>query len=147
MDSLAFLKDWAITYLKHMDIQGNFSKISEEPNGFLIINKDGSSSFCLVLISLSKNKEAIGKATYVVTLSNKSNISFASLAWDSLAANPKLVLVFANPFSSTEQKWLVKPYIHARVSERKHLLKGLKAMSELVEPIEEAAFAAKATSI
>ena len=73
----------------------------------------------------------------MITLSNDVNIQAVYNVWDRLAANMDLVIIFVNPFSATEEKWVLKPYLHNKVCDRSSLLQGLRAMAELVEPANE----------
>lgn len=82
-----------------------------------------------------------GKSALIVTLSNEENIESVYRMWDALAADENLIVIFANPFSALEEKWLLKPCLHDRVCDRSSLLQGLKAMAELVEPIDAETFA------
>lgn len=71
----------------------------------------------------------------------EENILAVYKAWEPLSKNSSLLVVFANPFSATEDKWILKPFLHNKVCDLNSLLQGLKAMSELVEPVSEGALA------
>lgn len=140
--ALDYLKDWAQRYILHRDINTKkISGITNSSQGFVVANRDGTSTNCFVLLSLKGfNPKEIApgqKSTIVFTLSNAQNIHEVHKAWDSLIQNPNLVLIFVNPFSGSEEKWTLKPYLHNQVCDRASLLLGLKAMAELVEPIDE----------
>ncbi|MBI3037136.1 hypothetical protein HYY73_05315 [Candidatus Woesearchaeota archaeon] len=138
------LKQWALRYVRHRDIHAKkIAAIKDTDYGFLIANNDGTSASCTIALSfkgVSKefiSASAAGKSALVVTLSNEENIQSVYSVWDALAASQGLLIIFANPFSATEDKWVLKPFLHNKVCDRNSLLQGLKAMSELVEPIDE----------
>lgn len=156
--SFKFMKEWAVRYVRHMDIAAKkISGIKNTYYGFVIINSDGASTDCFVQLSLQgikpelfataaaadKKSKGSKRNTLIVTLSNNENIQAVYRMWNALAANSGLVVVFANPFSALEDKWVLKPHLHNRVCDRGSLLQGLRAMSELVELIDEETLALK----
>ncbi len=140
------LLEWAERYARYRDISRKIIEIKGADFGFEALNNDGTFSLWVISPSLKQFKEELvagKKAIFVVSLSNNENIRYLEKEWDSFAANQGMVLIFVNPFSAAEEKWLVKPSLHNRVSEKASLLQGLRAMAELVEPIDEAALAAR----
>ncbi len=146
------LKQWALRYVRHRDI--NVKKIvdiKDTDYGFLVVNNNGTSASCVIWVSLGDiNKDVIQataaadkKSVLIVTLSNEDNIRAVYGMWDTLAANQGLLIIFVNPFSSQEEKWVLKPFLHNKVCDRASLLQGLKAMAELVEPIDAETMAIK----
>lgn len=136
------LKQWALLYVKHRDITvKKIAGIRDADYGFVIANNDGTATSCVVQPSFKAISTYAGKSVLIVTLSNGDNIKAVYGMWDALAANPGLLIVFTNPFSAHEEKWVLKPHLHNKVCDRASLLQGLKAMAELVEPIDEEAFA------
>ncbi|MBI2581393.1 hypothetical protein HYV85_06365 [Candidatus Woesearchaeota archaeon] len=156
--SFEFMKEWALRYVRHRDIAARkISGLKDTGYGFVIVNNDGSSTGCFVQPSLQGVKPALFATAAVadkeskesmrniliVTLSNSENIQAVYRMWDVLAANSGMLVVFANPFSALEDKWVLKPHLHNRVCDRGSLLQGLRAMSGLVEPIDEETLALK----
>ncbi len=137
------LRAWAMVYVRYRDTAKRITGIKETDYGFEISSNDGMSSECFILPSLAEVGAASGRAGIIVTLSNEENIKHVYKHWDSLSANSSLLMIFANPFSLNEEKWLLKPHLHSLVADRGSLLQGLKAMAELVDPISEEAFAEK----
>lgn len=134
------LKEWALNYVRHRDIQKKIFRVKDADFGFVIENNDGTSSDCLIAPSLSGGVllGAARKPSMVISLSNEQNIKEVYAVWDNLVVNSSLFLVFINPFSSSEDKWVLKPFLHNKVCDRSSLLQGLRAMSELVDPVDEA---------
>ena len=48
-----------------------------------------------------------------------------------------------NPFSATENKWVIHPHVHNRVADSESIKKGLKAMFKSVEATDLKKLAAK----
>ncbi len=144
------LKQWALLYVKHRDIAvKKIAGIKDTGYGFLMANSDGTTTSCIIAVSFKGignefiSAAAADKGILIVTLSNEENIRAVYSVWETLAASQNLLIIFANPFSSLEEKWALRPYIHNRVCDRSSLLQGLKAMAELVEPIDAEALAMK----
>ncbi len=79
-----------------------------------------------------------GKLTIVV-FNNKENLDKIVGVWNGLVEfDPKLMLIFANPFSRTDKRWIVFPRVHHKVSEQGSLERGLMTLAENVELIDEA---------
>lgn len=139
------LKQWALLYVRHRDLPlRRISGIKDAGYGFVIANSDGTLTSC-VIQPLFKDvhrdfikaaASADKKSVLIVTLSNEENIKAVYSMWDALAASQCLLIIFVNPFSAQEEKWVLKPFLHDRVCDRASLLQGLKAMAELVEPVD-----------
>lgn len=137
------LKQWALLYVRHRDIPvRKISEVRDADYGFIIANSDGTLTSCVIqpLFKGIGNEfisaAAAGKSILIVTLSNEENIKAVYSMWDALAASQCLLIIFVNPFSAQEEKWVLKPFLHDRVCDRSSLLQGLKAMAELVEPVD-----------
>ena len=142
------LKQWALRYVRHRDLPlKKIAEIKDADFGFVLANNDGTSTSCIIQVSLKDvNRDfisATAAATLVVTLSNGENIKAVYSMWDAVAACQSLLVIFVNPFSALEDKWLLRPYLHNKVCDRSSLLQGLKAMAELVEPIDTETLAVK----
>ena len=64
-------------------------------------------------------------------------------SWKRLIDFKFLNIIFVNPFSGFDKKWIVFPYTHHRVCDESSLELGLKSMFDMVEPIEEKELIAK----
>ena len=149
VEAFECLKEWALTYIKHRDMAiRKIAEIKGSDSGFVVVNNDGATADCIVKPSLKSFGLAAAAAkqkgpVIVFTLSNEENILAVYNSWPSLSSNSGLIVVFGNPFSAMEDKWFLKPFLHNKVCDRNSLLRGLKAMSELVEPVSEETLAAK----
>jgi hypothetical protein len=138
-EAFDYLKNWAVIYIRHRDIAlKKIAAIKDSADGFTVENSDGSRVQCLVSPTLKDvGRQALGANPIIFTLSNQSNVQEIYKAWNSLAQNRNLLIILANPFSKLEEKWVLKPYLHNQVCDSSSLLLGLKAMAELVEPLDE----------
>ena len=146
------LKQWALRYVRHRDIPvKKIAEIKDAEYGFVVANIDGTSTSCIVQVvfkdlntgSVSASAAAAGKNILVITLSNEENVQAVYRMWDKIATSHNLLIIFVNPLSASEEKWVLKPHLHNKVCDRSSLLQGLKAMAELVEPIDAETFAIK----
>ncbi|MBI2656251.1 hypothetical protein HYX03_00750, partial [Candidatus Woesearchaeota archaeon] len=76
---------------------------------------------------------------------SRENFNIFIKSWHRLISFKFLNIIFVNPFSETDKKWIVFPYTHQRVCDENYLENGLKSMFEMVEPIEEEQLIAKIT--
>ena len=73
---------------------------------------------------------------FVILLNTKKNLQELTDHWQALKTFPKLCLVFVNPESQTEKKWLLYPHTHDRITDPLSLKLGLKSMFETVEEVK-----------
>ena len=135
-----FLREWAVSYVKHRDILAkNIVDIKEEQDKVIVRFKDKEQVFLIRPIvndSVTKeiNKE---KNICVVMLNSKENFNFLINKWNKLIKFEKLTLFFVNPFSEPDKKWFISPYMHNKICDEDSLKLGLKTMFETVETITE----------
>ena len=133
------LLEWYTHYRKHKDIfLKQITSMTPDAEGTIVALKDGSSekavivdaiqSFTSLLAPLPKD----GKIT-IVTKNSKQAVDMLAKEWDTVKVYSQLIILFVNPRSSTDTKWLVKPAVHDRVSERAALKEGLLSMASSVE--------------
>jgi len=135
-----FLREWAVSYVKHRDIlTKNIINIKEEQNKVIVKFKDKEQIFLIrptaddsVIQGINKDKN-IG----IVMLNSKENLDFLMNKWNKLIKFDKLTIFFVNPFSELEKKWFISPYVHNKICDKDSLKLGLKTMFETVESITE----------
>jgi len=139
MNDKELLTDWAVTWLKHKDIfLKQITQIEEHTGEYdVMVRKTTQDQFVLIRPQLSDLKELAPnlkeKNVYVFVLNTKANVDAVLQNWYALIKNPKLCMVFVNPRSSTETKWVLYPATHERITERSALKRGLYALFETVE--------------
>ena len=129
------LKEWAINYARHRHIVKGYEK-SEDTEKGIIIHSNGKKEEYTAEPVL-RVPENTGGEIFIVTLNTKQNLDFLIKSWKSFSSNEKLTLIFANPSSELETKWIVKPYIHNRICDEGSLASGLKSMFDNVGPVNE----------
>ncbi len=133
------LLEWAIHMIKANDVHAKKIKsIDKKENKLIVISSDKISDYLIrtditdinsVIDSLNANQEKL----YLITLNTKNNIGSLIKNWASLAKYQNLTIFFANPNSSLEKRWAIKPYFHDKISEKSSLSRGINAMSENVD--------------
>ena len=148
----SFLIDWAINFIKNKDIVAKkIEKIENNKDGFdlYVKYKDREQYFIIVAdigdIDLITQKINNNHYFSIVTLNSKGNFDAMLKNWDKLINFRFLSIIFVNPFSGLDKKWIVFPYTHHKISDDSSLKNGLKAIFEMVEPIEEQQLIAKIT--
>ena len=142
--------EWAINYEKHRDIiLKKIKNIDRNADGYnLKISYKENEKFILVMSSLANAEEIRfrlkeGRSVTIITLNSKQNMDFLIDNWKLLIDSPELTIMFINPFSLTDHRWIIRPYIHNKIAENSVLKKGIKTMFEAVDSITEEEFLAK----
>lgn len=71
----------------------------------------------------------------IVMFNNKENLDNVIEKWDIINKDPKFQIVFSNPFSITEKRWIIIPHTHSMITEATALKSGLKSLFGTVDPI------------
>jgi hypothetical protein len=140
----SYLKEWLAPYLKSRDaMQKQIVEIADADYGFLvryvsrqgfflIEPKPGDISGAVSRLPVSGSAEVTA-----VFFNTKENFKAVVDSWKSLAAIRNLKLIFVNPESEEETKWVVAPYVHSLVCDEHSVARGLKSMFSMVEPLTE----------
>ena len=144
-----FLLDWAVNYARNKDsISKKIESIEKEKDGFdlLIRYKDKAQYFMImpaidINFVLQKLKNDVHVS--IVTLNSKENLDALLKNWGRLANFKFLNVIFANPFSELDKRWIIFPHTHNKICDESSLEAGLRSMFEMVEPIEEAQLISK----
>jgi hypothetical protein len=129
------LSEWTNLYIKNKDILQKKLISIETQDEFIKCNyKDGQQTYYFENILTDKVIEYLPRDRLtIVCLNNKRNINFVFDKWDELIKNRSLILIFCNP--ETNNKWIIKPYVHNIVTEKSFLKIGLLSLAESVEEI------------
>ena len=126
------LKEWAVHYIKGMDaVKGNLVSYKEEGDRVLCEFKEGrkASYLCIENLDLSKLKALKDEETvYIVTLCNEHNFKILADNWDLFKSKQNLTFIFLNP--DIAEKWIIKPFFHAKIADPQTLKQGLRTMYE-----------------
>jgi len=140
-----FLKEWTVRYVRNKDIfEKQIIALKEFDKSFFVKYKTKSSLYVIEpfvenFSKLIQDSEALQqKHELVIVLFNTSkNLERTISEWKVLSQMKELKLLFVNPFSSTDIKWMVAPYIHNIVGEERSIARGLKSMFAMVEPLTD----------
>ena len=140
MANLAQLTEWTEHYLKNKDLMTrNIQSILKNESGWTlsVIRKDNTQHL-LVIPHLENMTVLISKLqpdlqASLVVLNTRKNLDIVLQAWNELIKFPKLSLIFANPESTTDKRWIIFPHTHEKITERKTLKLGLESLFLTVE--------------
>ncbi len=123
------LREWAETYVRHRDLfKREIEQLEPTAEGFRILKRDGSSTTCIVQETLAPPPELAH--TLIVTRNTKENVLTVLKEWKRFAAEPDCTLIFANV--KKNEKWVLIPSTHDKVTESASLKSGLLAMHQAV---------------
>ena len=149
----SFLADWTINFIKHKDIlTKKIERIENGKDGFdlYVKYKDREQYFIILpkIGDIGQILERINDNFYftVITLNSKENFGIILKNWAKLVNFKFLNIIFVNPFSQLDTKWVIFPHTHHKICDESSLENGLKAMFDMVEPIEEEQLIPKITS-
>lgn len=145
-----FLVDWTINFIKNKDIIAKkIEKIENGKDGFdlYVKYKDREQYFMIEprIMDIDLIIQKINDNSYfsIVTLNSKENFDIIVKNWGKLISFKFLNIIFVNPFSELDKKWVIFPHTHHKVCDESSLENGLRAMFGMVEPIEEEQLIAK----
>ncbi|MBI2654583.1 hypothetical protein HYX02_07315 [Candidatus Woesearchaeota archaeon] len=149
----SYLLEWAINFVKNKDIVSKkIEAIENGRNGFdlYVKYKDREQYFLIIpkIEDIDSIIQKINNENYfsIVTLNSKENFEVILKNWGKLIGFKFLNIIFVNPFSELDKKWIIFPHTHHKICDESALETGLKSMFGMVEPIEEEQLAAKITS-
>ena len=138
------LVDWTVNFIKNKDVVlDSIIKIEESKDGFdlKVIYNDKEVFFIAepFIKDIDNIISRIDKDMHVniVLFNSLDNFNIIADNWKRFVDFDKLTIYFVNMFSNTEKKWIIRPYVHNRISDKKSLKTGLKSMFSMVEPITE----------
>ncbi|PIN72698.1 hypothetical protein COV21_01355 [Candidatus Woesearchaeota archaeon CG10_big_fil_rev_8_21_14_0_10_45_5] len=144
-ERFSYLKEWLIPYLKSKDaFERQIADISDEPFGIHVkyLSKDG---FFIIEPKLSELPEILSripappKSQFTAIFFNtKENFKAALACWSELVKIRNLKMLFVNPKSETDTKWIVAPYVHTLICDEHSVSRGLKSMFAMVEALTDA---------
>ena len=150
--SHSFLVEWTVQFIKNKDIVAKkIERIENGKDGFdlYVKYKDREQYFIIapMMVNIDSIIQKLNNDFYfsIVTLNSKENFEIILKNWHKLINFKFLNIIFANPFSEMDKKWIVFPHIHQKVCDESSLKNGLKSMFAMVEPIEEKQLIAKLT--
>lgn len=148
----SFLLEWAITFVRNKDIVNKkIISVENGKDGFdLYVKYKDKEQYFIIMPVIADIDSIIQKLSNnahfsIVTLNSKENLDVIIKNWKKLVDFKFLSIIFTNPFSQLDKKWIVFPHTHDKICEASSLEAGLKSMFDMVEPIEEWQLVAKIT--
>ncbi len=139
-----YLVDWIINYLKNKDLfLKKIETVEKNKKSFdVYIKFKDREQFFIVKPVIGDVDEILSKFDNekwygLVLFNNLSNLDILVNNWDKFVKFRHLCVYFVNPFSQLDKKWIIYPYTHNNICEKDALEKGLRAMSDMVEPLSE----------
>jgi len=134
------LTEWTEHYVRNKDLlTRNIQSITKNEAGWTlsVIRKDATQHFLVVPhledinVLLAKMQPDLNAC--LVVLNTRKNLDVVIQAWPELIKYPRLSIIFANPESSTDKRWIIFPHTHEKITERKALKTGLESLFLTVE--------------
>ncbi len=136
------LKEWLVNYIKNRDILlKSIESINEKSREWDVVvkTKKGGKRHYIVMPELDdfgKIAEKLDDQTItLVVLNKKKNLDILIENWGKITHNPKFCVIFVNPKSELEKKWIVFPHTHEKVTEKASLTRGLKSLFQTVDAV------------
>ena len=144
MEGAKFLLNWILRDIKQKDVFfKRIQNIEEDEHSALITYKDKKVN---VIPLVDLDDEGLAKVYFqaesnehitIATFNKKENIQSMIKSWDDLCNIRFLCIYFINPFSNPDNKWIIFPHTHAKVTEKKALRTGLASLGQSVAPFTE----------
>jgi len=129
------LKEWTVQFVKHKDVfTKSIVSIDDSGPNIKVKYKDKEISY-VVADDLSMALEKISENMSIVTLNTKNNLNELIKNWHQLVKYPELTIYFVNINSASEIKWIIRPYLHNKISDDETLASGLKSLFSTVDEL------------
>jgi hypothetical protein len=135
------LMEWYINYVQNRDLMLN--KISSldkntDQNSIIITNKDGTKENAFINEEVSSflniiNPIPLDSRITIAVLNKKKNIDQMISEWNQLSKYRFLTIIFINPISQTDTRWIIKPYLHDLLGDKAALKPGIMSIASSVD--------------
>lgn len=123
------LKEWTISHIKQKDtIKRDLVSFKEENDRILCEYKETHGTYyCWENLELDAIKKVpVDEVATFVCLANEHNYKLLVDHWDLFKARPNWTFIFLN--LALAEKWIIKPFIHAKIADPATLKQGLRTM-------------------
>jgi hypothetical protein len=133
------LVEWTENYIRNRDIITRFVEgMDRNKEGWdIIVHTKSGDKFYAVMPSIESldevAKNADGKSVVIVAYNTKKNLDKTIEGWSKLTPFPNLSIMFVNPESALDKKWVIFPHTHDKVTEKASFKRGLRSMFETVD--------------
>jgi hypothetical protein len=126
------LKEWTIQHIKQKDmVTKDLISYKEEGDNVLVEYKEGRKStyYCQENLELAKIKVIKEEElACFVCMCNEHNFKTLADNWDLFKTKKSLTFILLNP--ELAEKWVIKPFVHAKIADPATLKQGLRTMYE-----------------
>jgi hypothetical protein len=127
------LLDCCVHYIKARDaIERKLKSLDQQKDRVVARYKDKEVTF-LGEEKLSTAAASMQGFVTVLTVQNQENFNTLVAEFSTFHKNPGLTIIFLNPVLN--EKWLIKPAVHASVADKTSLKLGLQAMYDTVPAV------------
>jgi hypothetical protein len=148
--SYQYLLEWTIGFFKNKDvIQKKIVSIEKGKYGYdIYIKFKDRNQYIKVMPKITEIDTVLQKMDNeryftIVTLNSGENFDSILKNWTKMVNIKFLNIIFSNPFSNYDKKWIIFPYTHHKICDPASLNTGLGSMFGAVEEITEKEFAEK----
>lgn len=140
MSEKELLAEWLLNYVRSKDvIAKTIVEIKKNAEGFdFVVTKTTGNEFYLVSPGFEQFEKAVEKAATakvcIIVLNTRENLEKLIKEWQAFSKLQNLCIIFANPNSTLDKKWMVYPFTHERITEKASLRRGLESIFSTVEP-------------
>ncbi len=126
------LVEWTVNYIKHRDLVLKKLKDLRVEKDSITAEYKTKTEVYFIMPHLAK--EVTTRKEIIICYNTRKNFEMLLDRWDELAKNNSKI-IFVNPKSTLDTKWIIRPAIHNRICDEKSLKLGLKAMYETVDEV------------
>jgi hypothetical protein len=124
------LTDWCSSYVKSRDAMERTLKSIDKQGNHLVATHKNKVVTWVPQETLDTKGVAVDGMVTIVCLQNQHNFSTLLQHFGDFAKNANLTIMFVNP--KINEKWSIKPAVHAAVADKQSLKLGLQSMYDTV---------------
>ena len=123
------IREWAVHHIRQKDmLKRDLVSFKEEKDRVFCEYKEGHATYyCWENLELEKLKQVKeDESAYFVCICNEHNFKVLAEHWDLWKTRQGFTFIFLNP--GLAEKWVIKPFVHARIADPATLKQGLRTM-------------------
>jgi len=133
------LYEWTREYIRFKDIIQKRIKKLEEKESIILVEEKNKTKTYIIVEKLNEGVEKLNKHDkkehlIITTLNTENNSKELISSWDELLKYEDLTIIFCHP--GTNEKWLIHPKSHDKISEKKQLKEGVRTLLESITIID-----------
>jgi len=128
---VGMLIEWTEQHIRSKDIiKQEVNYINKKEEKLVVEYKDRKREF--LIMPFIDDDILLENHTAIVTLNTDKNFQWLLSKWNKVASYDDLYVYFINPNLPTDNKWIICPYIHNKVSDKETFELGLRSLFESV---------------